>query len=114
MYSKLQDTSNHTSATIWELCPGNTKDLIYINIGLIKINDVMNIHGLLQLQKFRKATYNSIYFSAFKTQLFDNLQTFKADCQTFCTEYYEEGPMKPSLSKHIATGKYKYLGARCY
>lgn len=56
MYSKVQDTYNRTSGTIFALCP------------------------------------------TFKTQLMTNLQTFKEDCQEFCTEYYEEGPMKPSLT----------------
>ena len=65
--SKLQDTYNRTSDTIWKLCP------------------------------------------TFKSQLLKNVENFKVECDIFCSEYYENGPNKPSLSPREASDRLAFF-----
>lgn len=50
------------------------------------------------------ATVVNLYPS-FREQLLKDLDTFKFECDDFCVEYGEDGPMKPSLSPREASDR---------
>jgi len=50
----------------------------------------------------------------FKTQLLENLETFKEDCGSFCFEYYDDGPMKSSLSPREASDRLAMFQVRFF